>query len=169
ERVPGAQVTITAGNLVFHTATNDQGNYTLGFVPLGQVYVRAEAPVGYDRGDATPVSGTQAGAAITVNVTLAGVGSIAGQARDNNGAPLSAGTITFTNDAWSPPIVLYASVQPDGSYEIPGAPAGHFSLRLTVPGRVGVGSASGDVLAGQTLNVPLQLEDAGTVTGRVNA
>jgi hypothetical protein len=169
ERVPGAQVTITAGNRVFHTATNDQGNYSLGFVPLGQVYVRAEAPVGYDRGDATPVSGKQAGATITVNVTLAGVGSIAGQALDNNGAPLSAGTVTFTNDAWSPPIVLYASVQPDGSYEIPGAPAGHFSLRLTVPGRVGVGSASGDVLAGQTLNVPLQLEDAGTVTGRANA
>jgi hypothetical protein len=168
DRVPGAEVTITIGGRVFHTSTNDQGNYSLSFVPLGQVYVRAEAPVGYDRGDTAPVSGTQAGATVTINVTLAGTGAVSGQALDNNGAPLSAGTVTFTNDAWSPPIVLNASVQSDGSYEIPGAPAGHFSLRLTVPGRVGVGSATGEVLAGQTTNVPLQLENAGAVAGRVN-
>jgi hypothetical protein len=169
DRVPGAGVTITVAGRVFHTSTNDQGNYSLSFVPLGQVYVRAEAPVGYDRGDTAPVSATQAAATVTINVTLAGVGVVSGQALDNNGAPLSAGTVTFTNDVWSPPIILNASVQPDGSYEIPGAPAGHFSLRLTVPGRVGVGSATGDVLAGETTNVPLQLENAGAVTGRVNA
>ena len=169
ERVPGAQVTITVAGRVFRTATNDQGIYSLGFVPLGEVSVRAEAPVGYDRGEAAPVSGTQAGGTITSNVTLAGVGTVAGEARDSNGALLTAGTVTFTNNAWNPAVVLYASVQPNGRYEIPGAPAGHFSLRLTAPGRVGVGSAAGDVFAGQTTNVLLQLEDAGTVTGRVNA
>ncbi len=125
--------------------------------------------MGYDRGEAAPVTGTQAGGTITANVTLAGVGTVSGEARDNNGALLTAGTVTFTNNAWNPAVVLYASVQPNGHYEIPGAPAGHFSLRLTVPGRVGVGSAAGDVFAGQTTNVLLQLEDAGTVTGLVNA
>jgi hypothetical protein len=167
DRVPGAQVTIAVSGRVFHITTNDQGNYSLSFVPLGQVQVRAEAPVGYDRGEAAPVSGTQAGGTITANVTLAGVGTVSGPALDNNGSPVSAGTVTFTNNAWSQPIVLYAAVQPNGTYEIAGAPAGHFSLRLTVPGRVGVGSASGDVVAGQTTNVPLQLEDAGSVTGRI--
>jgi hypothetical protein len=36
-----------------------------------------------------------------------------------------------------------------------------------VPARVGVGSASAAALAGQTVNVPLRLEDAGRITGRV--
>ena len=163
----GAQVTITVAGRVYHTATNDMGVYALGFVALGDVRVRAESAVGYDRGESAVVTGTQAGATLTANVTLSGVGTISGEARDNNGAPLSAGTVTFTNDAWSPPVVLFASVQPNGHYEIAGAPAGPFSLRLTVPGRVGVGSASGAVVGGQTTNVTLQLEDAGAVTGTV--
>ncbi len=165
--VSGAQITITVGGRVFHAATNDVGVYRLGFVPLGEIRVRAEAPVGYDRGEAAPVTGTQPGGTVTANVTLDGVGTISGEALDNVGAPLSAGTVTFTNNAWGTPVILFASVQPNGHYEIPGAPAGHFSLRLTVPGRVGVGSAAGDVVAGQTTNVPLQLEDAGTVIGIV--
>ncbi|HBB87753.1 MAG TPA: hypothetical protein DC047_09075, partial [Blastocatellia bacterium] len=167
ERVPGAQVTITVAGRVFHTATNDQGIYSLGFVPLGAIIVRAEAPVGYDRGEAAPVTGFVAGGTVTANVTLAGVGIVSGEALDNNGAPLTSGTVAFTNDAWSPAIVLNASVQANGHFEIAGAPVGHFSLRLTVPGRVGVGSASGDVLPGQTTNLQLRLEAAATVTGLV--
>ena len=57
----------------------------------------------------------------------------------------------------------------NGTFEMTGVPTGTFSLRLTVPGRVAVGSASGEALAGQTTNVNLQLENAGTVTGRVTA
>src|SRR4030095_13958600 len=116
--VLGAQVTITVGGRVFHTATNDQGIYSLGFVPLGLVNVRAEAPVGYDRGQAAPFSGTQAGGTLTINVTMNGGGTISGYALDNNGSLLSAGTVAFTNDAWSPAIVLNASVQANGHYEI---------------------------------------------------
>ena len=165
----GAQITITVAGRLYHTATNDGGVYALGFIALGEVRVRAEAPVGYDRGESVPVTGSQAGGTLTANVTLAGVGTISGEATDNIGAPLSAGTVTFTNDAWGTPVVLFASVQGNGHYEISGAPAGHFSLRLTVPGRVGVGSASGDLVGGQTITVPLQLEDAGNVTGTVTS
>ncbi|HEY0730158.1 MAG TPA: carboxypeptidase regulatory-like domain-containing protein, partial [Pyrinomonadaceae bacterium] len=167
--VPGAQVTITVAGRVFQTATNDQGVYALAFVPLGTVNVRAEAPVGYDRGEAAPVTGTQPGGTVTANVTMNGVGIVSGTALDSNGSPLTSGTVTFTNSIWSPAVVINASVQPNGTFEITGVPAGNFSLRLTVPGRVAVGSASGTALAGQTTNVTLQLEDAGTVTGRVHA
>ncbi len=165
--VPGAQVTITVAGRVFQTATNDQGVYALAFVPLGAVTVRAEAPVGYDRGEAAPVTGTQPGGTITANVTMNGVGIVSGTALDSNGTPLSSGTVTFTNSVWSPAVILNASVQPNGSYELTGVPTGSFSLRLTVPGRVAVGSASGNALVAQTTNINLQLEDAGTVTGRV--
>ncbi|HTG86769.1 MAG TPA: Ig-like domain-containing protein, partial [Pyrinomonadaceae bacterium] len=167
--VPGAQVTITVAGRVFTTSTNDQGAYSLAFVPLGTVSVRAEAPVGYDRGEAAPVTGTQVGGTITANVTMNGVGVVSGTALDSNGTLLTSGTVIFTNSAWSPAVVLNASVQPNGQYEFTGVPAGNFSLRLTVPGRVAVGSASGVALANETTNVALQLEDAGSVTGRVLA
>lgn len=167
--VPGAKVTITVAGRVFQTATNDQGVYALAFVPLGAVTVRAEAPAGYDRGEAAPVTGTQPGGTITANVTMNGVGVVSGTALDSNGTPLSSGTVVFTNSVWSPAVVINASVQPNGSYELTGVPTGNFSLRLTVPGRVAVGSASGNALAAQTTNINLQLEDAGTVTGKVTA
>ena len=167
--VPGAQVTITVAGRVFQTATNDQGVYALAFVPLGTVNVRAQAPVGYDRGEAAPVTGTQLGGTITVNVTMNGVGVVSGTALDSNGTALTSGTVTLTNSVWSPAVILNASVQPNGTFEITGVPTGTFSLRLTVPGRVAVGSASGNALAAQTTNINLQLEDAGTVTGRVTA
>lgn len=167
EPVPGAQVTITVAGRVLQAVTNDQGAYSLAFVPLGTVTVRAEAPVGYDRGEAAPVSGTQPGGTITANVTLNGVGTVSGTALDSNGTPLSSGTVVFTNSVWSPAVILNASVQPNGAFELTGVPVGTFSLRLTVPGRVAVGSAAGDALAGQTTNINLQLEDAGTVTGKV--
>ncbi len=167
QTVAGAKVTITVSGRVFQAVTNDQGAYSLAFVPLGTVTVRAEAPVGYDRGEAAPVSGTQAGGTITANVTLNGLGIVSGTALDSDGTPLNSGTVVFTNSAWSLPIVINASVQPNGQFEFTGVPAGSFSLRLTVPGRVAVGSASGTALANQTTNVNLQLENAGTVTGRV--
>jgi hypothetical protein len=167
EPVPGAQVTITVAGRVFQAVTNDQGAYSLAFVPLGTATVRAEAPVGYDRGEAAPVSGTQPGGTITANVTMNGVGVVTGTALDSNGTPLTSGTVVFTNSVWSPAVILNASVQPNGTFELTGVPAGAFSLKLTVPGRVAVGSASGNVLAAQTTNINLQLEDAGTVTGKV--
>ncbi|HKU73806.1 MAG TPA: LamG-like jellyroll fold domain-containing protein [Pyrinomonadaceae bacterium] len=167
--VPGAKVTITVAGRVFQTATNDQGVYALAFVPLGAVTVRAEAPVGYDRGEAAPVTGTQPGGTITANVTMNGVGVVSGTALDSNGTLLSSGTVVFTNSVWSPAVVINASVQPNGTYELTGVPTGNFSLRLTVPGRVAVGSASGTAFAAQTTNINLQLEDAGTVTGKVTA
>jgi hypothetical protein len=167
EPLPGAQVVINAGGQEFRTATNESGVYRLGFLPLGQVRVRAEAPTGFDRGESATVAGAQAGSTLTLNLTMAGVGAVAGTASDSNGAPLSIGTITYTNDAWSTPIIINTPVQSSGHYEIKDMPAGPFRLSLTVPNRVGVGSASGTIIAGQSLDRPVRLEDAGRVRGSV--
>jgi PA14 domain/Concanavalin A-like lectin/glucanases superfamily/Bacterial Ig-like domain/Carboxypeptidase regulatory-like domain len=163
----GALVTATVGARKRSTTTREDGSYSLPFVPLGEVHVRAEAPVGFDRGEAAPVEATQPGSTVNADVTLAGVGTITGAALDNNGAPLSAGFVRFVNDAWEQPVVLRAQVGADGRFQIQDAPAGHFSLQLMVPNRAGAGAAVGDLAAGQTLDVPVRLEDAGRITAHV--
>ncbi|MBV8856458.1 MAG: carboxypeptidase regulatory-like domain-containing protein, partial [Acidobacteria bacterium] len=168
EPLPGALVTIYVGPRVYRTNANDAGVYRLSFVTLGSVIVRAEAPAGYDRGEAPAVAGTTPGATITSNVTLAGVGRVAGTARDNNGAPLNVGTVTFSNNDWtSTRIELTTSVRADGTYKFDDVPVGNFTLKLTAPNRVGTAAAAGAVAGGQTANVDLRLEDAGRVVGRV--
>jgi protocatechuate 3,4-dioxygenase beta subunit len=167
EPLPGAQVVINISGREFRTATNESGVYRLGFLPLGQVRVRAEAPTGYDRGESATVAGTQVGATLTVNLTLSGVGTITGTASDSNGSPLAVGTVIYTNDAWSPPIVVNVPVFSGGRYEITNMPAGPFRLSLTAPNRVGGGTALGTIVAGQSLDLAIRLEDAGRILGTV--
>lgn len=168
--VNGARVTILVGSRRYETGTNEQGAYRLSYVPLGEVRVRAEAPAGYDRGEAAPVAVTQPGATLVSDVTLAGTGSVSGIAYNNDGSPLSTGAVTYTNDAWQGSrVTMTVPVQSNGRYEIKGAPAGPFALKLTVANRVGVGSASGEIGAGVSLDLPIRLEDAGQVTGRLKS
>ncbi|HJQ33117.1 MAG TPA: LamG-like jellyroll fold domain-containing protein [Pyrinomonadaceae bacterium] len=167
EVVPGAQITIFAGGRQFRAATNETGVYRLSFVPLGEVRVRAEAPAGNDRGESAPVTGTQAGGTVNADVTFAGTGDVSGAALDSNGSPLTLGEVVFTNSAWGAPVRLTTPVRSDGRYEFKGVPAGAFTLKLSVAGRVGVGTGGATALAGQNVDVPLRLEDAGKVTGRV--
>jgi hypothetical protein len=169
QTVAGAQVTVFVGGRTFRAATNEHGAYRIEFIPLGEVRVRVEAPTGYDRGEATPVTGTQPGATINSDVTLAGTAHIEGFALDSNGSPLAIGTITYTNDVWGSPVIIIAAVQANGHYEIKGAPVGSFSLKLTAPNRVGVGTASGQLTANQTMNLTMRLEDAGRIVGTVKS
>jgi hypothetical protein len=163
--LPGASVTVYVGGRAFNTSTNSNGIYRIGFVPLGEIRVRAEAPTGYSRGEAALVTVTQPGSTVTSDVVLTGTGSVSGTALDNNGANLTTGTVTFTNDAWGTPLQIIAPVQSNGRFVINGAPAGNFTLQLTVPNRTGTGSASALVSANQNVEVPIRLEDAGAVTG----
>jgi hypothetical protein len=163
--LPGASVTVYVGGRAFNTSTNSNGVYRIGFVPLGEIRVRAEAPTGYSRGEAALVTVTQPGSTVTSDVVLTGTGSVSGTALDNNGANLTTGTVTFTNDAWGTPLQIIAPVQSNGRFVINGAPAGNFTLQLTVPNRTGTGSASALVSANQNVEVPIRLEDAGAVTG----
>ncbi|MFN0124808.1 MAG: carboxypeptidase regulatory-like domain-containing protein, partial [Blastocatellia bacterium] len=167
--VNGALVKITAGGRNFQTTANASGQYRMEFLPLGNVLVRAEAPAGFDRGEAAVVSVTEAGSTQNINVTLAGVGAVTGAALDSNGAALPAGTVTLTATVNGSTLTFTAAVQPNGRYEISGVPAGSFTLKLSVPNRTGGGTAAGAITANQPLELPIRLEDAGTVTGLVRA
>ena len=103
--------------------------------------MRAEAPTGYDRGEAPLVPATQQGATVEINVTLSGTGGVSGLALDHTGAPLQTGTVTFTNDEWGSVETITAPVQSNGRYEINAAPAGPFA-QVAAPDRVGSGRAS---------------------------
>ncbi|HEX7314765.1 MAG TPA: LamG-like jellyroll fold domain-containing protein [Pyrinomonadaceae bacterium] len=163
--VGGARVTATIGGRGLSTTTREDGSYTLPFVPLGDVRVRAEAPSGFDRGEAAPVTATQPGSTVNADVTFNGTGTITGEALDNNGARLDAGGVRFVNDAWEQPVLLRAQVGPDGRFRIEGAPAGRFSLQLVARNRAGGGA--GELAGAQTLDLAVRLEDAGSLTARV--
>lgn len=167
ERVAGAKVTLRSGSRVIETTSNQEGEYRIEFAPLGDLTVRAEAAAGFDRGQAPLIAATQPGTAYVADITFDGLGNVAGNALDQNGVTLNAGAVTLTNIEFGSAIVLVAQVQSDGRYELRGAPAGEFSLKLTVPGRVGVGAAVSEIVANQTIELPVRLEDAGTVKGAV--
>ncbi|RPJ61419.1 MAG: hypothetical protein EHM23_06995, partial [Acidobacteria bacterium] len=165
--VAGAEVTVTIGSRVFRTASRANGVFRLDYAPLGEATIRAQAPSGYDRGQTGPVAISQPGSTVPVEVRFDGVGTVKGDALDSDGVTgLTLGTVTLTNSEWSSAIVLASPVQA-GKYEIQGVPAGPFSVRLTVPNRTAVGVANGTLEAAQTLTIPLVLEPAGIVTGRV--
>ncbi len=166
-QVAGAQVTVTIGSRVFRTVSRANGAFRLDYVPLGDATVRAQAPSGYDRGLTGPVTLSQPGSTVPVEVTFDGVGAVKGDALDGDGVTgLTLGTVALTNSEWSPAVVLASPVQA-GKYEFQGVPAGPFTMRLTVPNRTAVGAANGTLQAAETLTIPLVLEPAGTVTGRV--
>jgi uncharacterized GH25 family protein len=165
--VNGAHITATVNGRIFETSTDANGNYRIDWLPLGQIQVQAEAPTGFDRGIAIPVTASQPGSTVTANVTLNGVGNVTGSALDSNGSALFSGNVTLTNDSLQPPINMTVPVDASGHYSITGAPAGPSRLTLVVAGRVEVGTANIILPAGQTIDVPLRLADAGTVTGKV--
>ncbi len=165
--VAGAQVTVTIGSRVFTTASREDGKFRLDYVPLGEATIGAEASSGYDRGVTGSVTLSQPGSTVSVEVTFEGVGAVKGDALDGDGVTgLVLGTVTLTNSEWSPAVVLASPVQA-GKYELQGVPAGPFTMRLTVPNRMAVGVANGTLQAAETLTIPLVLEPAGTVTGKV--
>lgn len=165
--VAGASITLTSGTRNFYTTTDATGRYSLPYVSLGTISIRAKAPAGYDRGQAGPLVASEAGASLTLDAVLDGTGDLEGVATSNGTTPLAFGTVTFTNTLWPQAVTISVPVLADGHYMIHGAPVGDCSLRLTVPGDVRVGSTTATVVAGATQTANIQLEDAGTVRGTV--
>jgi hypothetical protein len=163
--VLGATVNLLVGGASFLQTVSGSQGYSFAGVPFGNITIIATSPAGFSFGQASaPV--TQPGTA-TINVTLAGDGTIVGTAVDNLGNPLSIGTVTVTTNPVGSTVVLSTPVQTNGAYQISGVPAGNFTITLTTPEIIGAGSATGTLAANQSLTVPLMLADAGSITGTV--
>jgi hypothetical protein len=173
--VAGAAVEVVSrfGYAARTTTTDESGHYRLEFVPIEEnMRIRAVSPTeSNDRGEVTLDTTPEPGALLTVDVPLAGLGAVNGLATDHLGNPLSAGTVTLINEAWgtNSRLTIVAPVQADGQYSIENAPAGEFNLQLTVPDNSRKGAATGTIIAGQTVNLPINLEESGTVTGRLQS
>jgi hypothetical protein len=86
---------------------------------------------------------------------------------DHLGNPVFAGTVTLVNDEFGAEqrVSISAPVQSNGQYLIANAPAGPFTLNLAVPDNMRKGSTTGTIVMAQTINLPVSLEDAGTIRG----
>lgn len=170
--IAGARVTIISNQGTRTAIADENGRYRFDYAPISNnMKIRATHPSSNtnERGEVVLSEAPQPGSTVTIDVQLAGVGSVGGAATDHQGTPLNAGTVTFVNEEWGTDnrFTISAPVQSNGSYLIENAPAGSFTLLLTVPDNSRRGSATGNITANQTLNLPIRLEDSGTVIGRV--
>lgn len=166
----GALVSASSPGRSASTIADENGQYRFDFFPNSSgIRLRAMAPSGYDRGEVVLAEEPEPGSTVTTNVQLSGIGAVGGDVLDHLGNSLSAGTVTLVNSEWgsNDQITLTAPVQVDGRYLITGAPAGNFTLTLTIPNSNRSGTAEGMIEAEQTIELPVSLQDAGTVTGTV--
>jgi hypothetical protein len=153
------------GGATLTTTTNEAGAFAFDRVPAGFATLDAEVLGGIDKATtATDVPGAQT---VDVTLTLNGVGSIHGTARDSAGQPI-AGDVTVTgNGAFRYSFTVQSGA--DGTFALPQVLAGPFSATLRAKsGEFFLyGTASGTVPAGQTADVTVQIQPSGTVTGLV--
>lgn len=106
-----------------------------------------------------------------VEFKLSGIGSVEGQVRDRNGAPMVAARVSGVN-AWSDesganPLEVRTDV--DGRYRLEGIATGRLSLTARHEGATLGVTQNVAVEADRTTRVDFTLESTGTVEGRVRA
>ncbi|HEX7149902.1 MAG TPA: carboxypeptidase regulatory-like domain-containing protein [Thermoanaerobaculia bacterium] len=153
------------GGATLNTTTDTTGAFTFERVPAGYATLAAEVLGSMDKASGTAdILGSQT---TDVTLTLNGIGGIAGKALDSNGAAI-AGSVKITGNG-AVPYSFTVQAQADGVFTLPQVPAGPFSAMLTAKSGEFVlyGTQSGSVVANETLNLTVQIQPSGTVTGLV--
>jgi hypothetical protein len=162
--VSNAQVSLTGG---FVTVADGNGIYTFNFVPLGTYSISATDPNNGDQGTGSVTLGAQ-DEVQTVNVILNGLGAVTATVIDAASAPVGNALLTLTGQS-SFGGTFNGVSQPDGTFTFSQVPAGSFSVTASNPETGAGASITGSVAAGQSVNVTLQLQPVGTITGFVFA
>lgn len=159
--VVGANVTLNPSGRV--TTTDGDGKYQFDYVTLGSYTVAATKPSNGDKGQSFKVLDTP-DVTFTANITLNGMGSVAITVTDAGNVPVPTAKVT-----------LYGSTQyggfkqgnadASGKITFTNIPAGGFSVSANDPQQLLGGSLTSSVLAGETVNVTVKLEPAGTIQG----
>lgn len=160
--VPNAQLSLTGG---FITSADGNGSYTFSFVPLGTYTISALDPSDGDQGAGTVTLGNQ-DEVQNVNVTLNGLGNVIVSVVDATLIPDPNARVTL-NVLSSFGGTFNGLTQADGTFAFTGVAAGNFNVAATDAVSGAGATATGNVIAGQTTNVTLQLQPVGTVNGVV--
>jgi hypothetical protein len=148
-------------------STDEDGTFEFDRVPAGLAQVQVEA-LGSDDFASGSAEVPALGEA-QMNLTLNGIGGLEGQGLDSAGVGV-AGTVALFG---GPPqrgyyYIIYLDSQ--GRFQLPRVLAGPFTAHLTVSNSGGptlYGTASGVVTDGATTSVAIQVQNSGTITGRV--
>ena len=180
--VPFALVTFTSGMRKLHTISNDAGAYDFGSVPLADVplgafVVTAREQGGYDGGRAAGAADDD-GAVVDIDVIFLGTGTISGAVLDTNGNAITApAQLTLVRRDPFPngpsnvlPTRLTAFSDTIGRFTFANVPIGSFALTAELLDSGLAGNAGGTLaFDGDTRDVEIVIEPAGTVTGTVVA
>lgn len=173
--VPNAEVVVSkSGRPLAFLVTDATGGYRVDQVPLGSVSVDIfEAATGR-RGSATGSVDADK-QLVPINVREAAQGLVRGTVLDaSNLTPLPGWAVTLTETSSSGRVlgVLVTTAGVDGAFSFPGVPQGAFTLRTTMSGVNGSGTAAGSLdREAQVLDIPLLSTIVrplvGTIVGRV--
>jgi hypothetical protein len=161
-------VTINVGGTgggTLSTTTDAQGNFAFNLVPAGTATISVQVLGSIDQG--TSVVIVPAGANVTANLTLNGIGSLSGVALDSSGQP-TPGTIILRGTGQFP-YYLTVTAAANGTFALPQVLAGPFTAQLSanIGGFTLYGTASGTVAPNQNDNLNIEVQPSGTITGIV--
>jgi hypothetical protein len=153
------------GGAKLETTTDPTGAFAFDRVPAGFATLNADVLGSIDK--AAGVADVVGSQTTDVTLTLNGVGAINGRALDSSGAPIS-GDVTVTGNGGFP-YSFTVQAQSDGTFALPQVLAGPFTAALKAKsGEFTLyGTATGDVPAGGTAQLTVQVQPSGTVTGLV--
>jgi hypothetical protein len=162
--VPNAQVTLNSGSRTLLTLTDDNGAYALAVVPIGSytVFARHDATHGIGRATGAVIA---QGQNVTTDVKMFDQGTVVVTVLDQTGTPVPGASVTINTSNGITSDTLVATTGSDGVATVSNVLAGNF----TVSAQSGPlsGTASGSVLAGQTMPITVSLEPTATLAGTV--
>ncbi len=138
--VPDVTITVDDGVDTVTTVTDEDGAYTFPRLPAGEYEITITAPDGYiTSGPATRTENLTTSDLTNVDFELARLGSISGEVRADDGAPVAGVIITVETDEVSQELTTDA----DGGYAIADLPPDSYDLTITAPeGRTIIGPAT---------------------------
>lgn len=158
--VSGAQVVVSGSSVQLSALTDATGSYRVTNLPAGTIVVTALDPVNGLRGT---VTGTLGGSPLTLNIALAGYGTVTGSVTEPNGSQAPAGVTVQLSGSAS----LSTTTDALGHYTFPFVPVGAFTVQAS-DSSSHQGAANGLVAAtSQTVTANIQFSGTGTVSGTV--
>jgi hypothetical protein len=167
EIVPGAQVSLSYGKTQRNTTVDDDGFYFFDGVPLVSFTLLAKSPIPPDAGATTGSLGYD-GEVLQIDLQLLGTGTINGVVLSGGGAPVGFAEVKLTRQGQSPiPYKAQTFADANGHFTFTKVLAGNLSLSAKQPATNLGGSTSTALAAGETANVTITLQAAGSISGRV--